>query len=270
MPTPATAKWPRPKSEDEWEDMVLDAMRIRWSDPNASRNGRRGQEQDGVDIFGSSPTGVVGAQAKNIEQLAESDAVREIVKAENFSPKLKEYFFSIAGPRDAKFQSFIRNLSVTRSADNLFSVHVLFFEDVVCELLSSESLILKYWGHFFSDFANAIGRAAEAPLLDEGAALDQIRKLNQFKLMTEYFNAISDPGMSLSLVVEHAPDLRAPLGHIERFWRIAIGESRPENIVFTQRIGISIDGKDVRIWEFVENCWLTIEEWNQFQLSLAS
>jgi hypothetical protein len=61
--------------------------------------------------------------------------------------------------------------------------------------------------------------------------------------------------------------LRASAGSIDRYWRIAIGESRPENTVFSQRIAVSIDGKDVRIWQVVDNSWLTIEEWNNSAIS---
>lgn len=126
MPTAVTAKWPRPKSEDEWEDMVLDAMRVRWRDPNAYRNGRRGQRQNGVDIFGTSIAGHVGAQAKNKEQVTEAEALREIAEADNFRPAFMGYFFVIGGPRDVAFQEFLRILSSNRVAHGLFPVHVIF------------------------------------------------------------------------------------------------------------------------------------------------
>jgi hypothetical protein len=220
-----------------------------------------------VDIFGCSTAGVVAAQAKNMNYLAESEAIKEIAKAEKFSPNLTEYYFAIAGPRDAKFQTFLRNISRERSKNNLFSVHAIFFDDVVFELSSNENLIKKYWGHFFSELAAALGATAKGPLLDEVSALDEIRILDQFKSMTEYFNTVSDPDMRLSLVVEHAPDLRASATCIDRYWRIAIGESRPENTVFSQRIAVSVDGKEVRIWQVADNSWLTIEEWNTSAIS---
>src|SRR6185312_11156711 len=102
MPAPNTAKWPRPKSEDEWEDMALDALRIRWRDSNATRNGRRGQRQNSVDIFGAKGGTTVGAQAKNVDRLTETEAFLEIAAAEGFIPTLKEFYLVIGGPRDAK------------------------------------------------------------------------------------------------------------------------------------------------------------------------
>jgi hypothetical protein len=159
-------------------------------------------------------------------------------------------------------------MSHERTKNNLFSVHAMFFDDVVFELSSNEKLIKKYWGQFFSELAAALGATTKGPLLDEVSALDEIRILEQFKSMTEYFNTVSDPDMRLSLVVEHAPDLRASATSIDRYWRIAIGESRPENTVFIHRIAISVDGKDVRIWQVVDNSWLTIEEWNNSVMSV--
>ena len=261
MPTSVTAKWPRPKSEDEWEDMVLDAMRIRWRDPNACRNGRRGQRQNGVDVFGSTTVGPVGAQAKNKEQVTEAEALSEIAEAENFLPALKEYFFAIGGPRDATFQEFLRILSDSRVADGLFPVHAVFFEDVTYELSNDKALVMKYWGNFFNDLASALSTGLNGPLLDPESALDQVTKLAQYKVMTEYFNSVSDPNMQLSLRIEHGPDLCAPAGDIGRFWRIAIGESYSAYTVYLQRIAIAVDGKEVRIWHFVDDTWLTLDEW---------
>jgi len=82
MPTPATADWPRPKSEDEFEDIVLDALRILWRDPNATRYGRRGQKQNGVDVVGRIGERFAGAQSKNVDTLSERDVRAIVAEAE--------------------------------------------------------------------------------------------------------------------------------------------------------------------------------------------
>jgi len=147
VPTPATSRWPRPKSEDEWEDMVLDAMRARWRDRDAARVGRRGQRQRGVDVCGrEGATGqTLGAQAKNRDTLGEIDLAGDIAAAEHFKPALNRYYFVLAGPRDAKLQERIRELSQSREAEGRFSVQVLFFEDVCSDLASNGELVEKYW-----------------------------------------------------------------------------------------------------------------------------
>jgi hypothetical protein len=266
MPTAITTKWPRPKSEDEWEDMVLDAMRVRWRDPNACRNGRRGQRQDGVDIFGNSIAGPVGAQAKNKEQVTEKEALQEIAEAENFRPALKEYFFVIGGPRDATFQEFSRILSRNRVARGLFSVHAIFFDDVIHEISSDKALVLKYWGSFFHDLVAALRTGLDGPILDPNSALNKIMELEQYKVMTAYFDALCEPEFNLTVVIEHEPNLCAPAGDIRRFWRMAIGESYPDRNVYVHRVAIAVEGKEVRIWRVQDNTWLTLDEWARLKL----
>ena len=103
MPTPATSKWPYPKHEDEWEDMALDALRIRWRDPDTRRNGRRGQRQHGVDIYGQPPglDGYAGGQCKNVAAPTFAMVQAEVAEAEKFRPPLKKFYFVAAAPRDA-------------------------------------------------------------------------------------------------------------------------------------------------------------------------
>ncbi len=43
---------PPPKSWEQFEDLCLDLYRLVWRDPRAQKNGRRGQEQRGVVVFG--------------------------------------------------------------------------------------------------------------------------------------------------------------------------------------------------------------------------
>ena len=52
MPTLSNINLPTPKSWDEFEEITLDALRIKWDSPNLQRHGRQGQAQAGVDIFG--------------------------------------------------------------------------------------------------------------------------------------------------------------------------------------------------------------------------
>ena len=147
MPTPATGRWPAPKSEDEWEDMVLDALRVRWRDPNARRHGRRGQRQNGVDIYGRDMLKQerVGAQVKNSETITELVIREEISKAETFIPPLQRYFLALSGPRDSDVEERVRLLSESREATDRFPVEVLFFDDICQEICARPDLVAKHW-----------------------------------------------------------------------------------------------------------------------------
>lgn len=51
MPIPVTSEMPVPKSWDEFEDICADILKSLWEDPFATRNGRAGQAQNGVDVY---------------------------------------------------------------------------------------------------------------------------------------------------------------------------------------------------------------------------
>jgi hypothetical protein len=147
VPTSATARWPVPKSEDEWEDMVLDAMRLRWGDADARRNGRRGQRQNGVDVYGRhiSKEENAGAQAKNTETITEAIIRDEISKAETFIPSLDRYYLAVSGPRDSDLEKRVRLLSESRKTIGRFPVEVLFFDDICHEICARPDLVAKHW-----------------------------------------------------------------------------------------------------------------------------
>ena len=58
---------PPPKEWGKFEDLCLTLYREQWGDPDAQKNGRRGQAQHGVDISGrpqATPGEVHGVQCK--------------------------------------------------------------------------------------------------------------------------------------------------------------------------------------------------------------
>ncbi len=149
MTTPATAKWPKPRSEDEFEDMCLDALRIRWKDPRAARNGRRGQRQHGVDIVGHPPWlkgKVAGAQCKNTDALTLEDVIKEAVKARSFPGGLDEFWIVTTADRDASLQADVREHF--KAHPEAFHVDIQFWPDVVGDLASDDTLVAKHWKGF--------------------------------------------------------------------------------------------------------------------------
>jgi len=91
MPTISSSNIPSPKGWDEFEDITLSAAKLRWKSSNFFRNGRQGQRQDGVDIWGDDSEGYkVGVQCKNTVGGISLGVVKsEISNAESFTPKLQ-------------------------------------------------------------------------------------------------------------------------------------------------------------------------------------
>ena len=85
MPDPVTSELPKPKSWDEFEDIVWDIYKRKWNDPNAQRYGRPGQAQQGVDIYGKPEKmggATVGIQCKRYKKLDLETIKEEVEKAE--------------------------------------------------------------------------------------------------------------------------------------------------------------------------------------------
>ena len=166
MPTPVTAKLPKPKSPDEFEDLVLDVLNAEWG-AHLTRNGRSGQRQNGVDLFGKrrrDANALIGVQCKNVASLSEGEIRAEVSKAEGFQPGLAQYYFATTLDRDAELQEVVRLLSDESEANGKFPVEIIFWEDSLRALAGSPSLVAKYYGGAFTSLS-AAGETKLAQLL---------------------------------------------------------------------------------------------------------
>jgi hypothetical protein len=168
MPTVAQADFPPPKSWDKFKDIVADLYKRIWRDPAATRYGRSGQPQQGVDIYGQ-PQGVdggyVGIQCKryHVGKLKRSHVDKEIAKAEKFRPPLAEYIIATTDRRDAKLQEAVREINKERQAAAKFPVYIVFWDDL-CSLLADpdkRDILLKHYGEWLTEIRAAIPCDAE-------------------------------------------------------------------------------------------------------------
>ena len=173
LPTIASANVPTPKSWDEFEDILLSASKLRWKSADFSRNGRQGQKQDGVDVFGHDDAGRhLGVQAKNtIGGISEAVIKDEIAKAEKFEPKLDALYIATSAPRDAPIQKVVRTLSQQRAEKGLFSVHILFWDDVIGDLAQSDDEFFKHYPQLKAGPKEDLAKAHDAKLFEELMAL---------------------------------------------------------------------------------------------------
>ncbi|MCA9587131.1 MAG: hypothetical protein KC657_17505 [Myxococcales bacterium] len=157
MPTLASAHIPPPKSWEEFQDITLSALTVRWRSPNLQQIGRQGQGQAGVDIYGPDELGrPAGVQCKNTQgKLTLAEIVAEVAKAEAFVPALGTFFIATTARRDAKIQEAVRLLSLDRLAKSLFPVGVLFWEDLVDSLASDRQIFAKHYPQLVRDGAGA-------------------------------------------------------------------------------------------------------------------
>jgi hypothetical protein len=160
MPIPSTSDLPKPKSWDEFEDIVWEIYTRKWQDPHTQRYGRSGQAQHGVDIYGqqNSSENYIAIQCKRYgeNKLSVQRIVAELEKADSFPSPISKYLIATTESRDAKIQDFIRILNDDRKSENKFIVHVVFWEDLCSDLAHPDNydLLKKYyseWGQIFEN-----------------------------------------------------------------------------------------------------------------------
>jgi hypothetical protein len=146
MPTFPQMRIPVPKGGDEFEQIALAAAKMLWSNPNFQRNGRQGQAQAGVDLYGDDDLGrLVGVQCKNCEAFDIKNVEAAVVEAEAFDPPISALYVALGLPTDAKLQKDVRLLSEKRVKENKFPVGLIFWEDIVGELIKNPAEFRKHY-----------------------------------------------------------------------------------------------------------------------------
>lgn len=147
MPTYSNANIIKPKSWEEFEEIVCAAAKNRWRSVDFTLHGRQGQAQSGVDVFGEDQDGeLVGIQCKNTERgVSDATIQSEIAKAEEFSPSLSKLYIATTADTDKNIQASVRAISAARRAQGLFPVHVFFWNDIWSDLCLDEARLFQHY-----------------------------------------------------------------------------------------------------------------------------
>jgi cellulose synthase operon protein C len=148
---------PPPKNWQGFERMCFDLYSRLWKTNDADMNGRRGQPQAGVDVYGTDRVEggrFVGVQCKGKDQdyrgaLTEDELRAEIEKAETFVPQLDVFVVATSAPNDVKIQQIARIISKERTKAGLFEVRVQGWDTLQQLITDHKDVLTKH----FSDFA---------------------------------------------------------------------------------------------------------------------
>lgn len=162
-----------PKEWGTFEDLCHALFKRVWQDPLAQKNGRRGQTQHGVDVFGS-PNGdgqFRGVQCKGKDsnygsKAGWSEVLAEVAKAERFSPKLDKWIFATTAPVDATLQKAARELSVKRGTKGQFSVDVLGWEEIQALMAGAPEVIAEFYPEYADHLPQVIETLRALPSLE--------------------------------------------------------------------------------------------------------
>ena len=151
MPTPSTSSLHPPEDWVEFENIVCDIYRRKWNDEHTQRYGRQGQLQHGIDIYGrkNNSNSYIAIQCKRYDKKKlNGQTIRsDVLKAESFPSQINEYLIATTKPKDKKIQDFIRDLNEERKSENKFTVHIIFWDDIKEDLVSTSNrdLLEKYY-----------------------------------------------------------------------------------------------------------------------------
>ncbi|MBM6993538.1 MAG: hypothetical protein I3J02_09800 [Prevotella sp.] len=110
-----------------------------WECPDTiKRNGRQGQAQKGVDVYGikNGEDAYRGIQCKGKDDytksnLTESEIDNEIAKAHLFTPKLKSFYIATTANKDANIEEYVRQKNLESISNGGFEIDIFAWEDIV-------------------------------------------------------------------------------------------------------------------------------------------
>ena len=148
MPTLLKMRVPPPTDWSEFEDITRSSLKVKWRSSDMQRNGRNGQKQHGVDVFGHDDLSrFVGIQCRNKDdtRLKMKEVVEAIAAAEKFRVPLAAFYMATTLSRDAKLQAEVLTVSDARVRAGKFPVGILFWEDLYEELVGDTAEFAKHY-----------------------------------------------------------------------------------------------------------------------------
>lgn len=122
----------KPSNWQDFETLCKKLWGEIWNCEEIKKNGRLGQKQDGVDIYGI-PEGekqYYGIQCKKTKKLSEDVIEAEIENAKSFEPPLKKLYIVTTANKDSNIEKFVRIKNIENIIDS-FRIELFSWEDIV-------------------------------------------------------------------------------------------------------------------------------------------
>lgn len=128
----------KPENWEDFESLCKKLWGEIWECLEIKKNGRKGQIQNGVDIYGipKEQDSYYGIQCKGKDEyshklLTKNEIDAEIELAKLFKPPLAKFYFATTANKDAKTEEYIRFKDLENRQQGLFEVHLFSWEDIV-------------------------------------------------------------------------------------------------------------------------------------------
>lgn len=228
-------QWQLPARWEDFEDLCYRLVLAEGTIASASKYGRRGQRQFGLDIAGmrkQSRSEWDGFQCKLKTEhlggkLGEDEIVAEVEKEKSFRPALKGLTFLTTGPSDNRARDVVNAMNA--SASKPFDTDIWFWEDIVARLENNAPITQRFYPQLFP--------TKHITMLPWGA------------IESHFFSGQEDCGKRLHDFFSH--DLCRRLGVMGDYIATAVSE-HVQNCLSTAkgkatRMALEFDGFEVRI-----------------------
>lgn len=128
----------KPENWEDFESLCKKLWGEIWECKEIKKNGRKGQSQHGVDVYGipKGESSHYGIQCKGKDdythkQLTEKEIDKEIGLAKSFKPPLSKFYFATTANKDSKIEEYLRIKDIENRKSGLFEVHIFSWEDIV-------------------------------------------------------------------------------------------------------------------------------------------
>jgi len=128
----------KPENWQDFESLCKKLWGEIWLCSEIKKNGRTGQKQYGVDVYGipKEEEQYYGIQCKGKDDytnanLTEKEIDAEIEKAKTFKPSLKKFYFATTANKDSSIEEYVRQKNIENRKSNLFEIHIFCWEDIV-------------------------------------------------------------------------------------------------------------------------------------------
>lgn len=137
MTTITSRALPPPNNWQDFEALTFDLFKLLWQTDDAHMHGRSGQQQNGVDVYGTDRVHqkLVGVQCKGKNgdyhaEVSVSELQQEVEKAKKFEPSLDRFVLVTTAPNDQKIQKEARRLNQQNIKIGLFEVDIMGWEEL--------------------------------------------------------------------------------------------------------------------------------------------
>ncbi|MGU7785048.1 SAVED domain-containing protein [Burkholderia sp. PU8-34] len=143
---------PPPADWQAFERFARDLFASHWTDPTAEMNGRSGQPQAGVDVYGTNATTgkMEGVQCKGKDgryghSVTKDELRDEVAKALKFKPALSRYFLVTSGVADVAVQAEARLISEEHAKVGKFPVQVFGWDQLLAILKNHKKVAREHF-----------------------------------------------------------------------------------------------------------------------------